>query len=247
LLIIPAIDLLGGRCVRLLQGDFDHVLTYDDDALQRVQTYISAGAKRVHVIDLDAARDASHDNHVRVQEIVQYTGVEIQVGGGIRTEEHVEAWFDRGVTYVIIGTLAAEDPDEVMRLAAKWPGRIFIAMDVRGGDVATHGWEQSGPISVQDMVATFKDTPIAGYIHTNIERDGTMSGPDADALRRVVEMSSHPLIASGGISSLEDVRAAEAAGAQGAIIGRALFEGEVKLRELINAMRAQPETESSAP
>ena len=246
MIVIPAIDLLGGRCVRLLQGDFDHVMTYDDDALQRVQTYISAGATRVHVIDLDAARDQSHDNHVRVQEIVQYTGVEIQMGGGIRTEAHAQAWFDRGVTYVIVGTIAAERPDEVKGWAALWPGRIYIAMDVRDGAIATHGWEQGGRIASEDMVGTYKDTPIAGFIHTNIERDGTLSGPDADALKRVVELSPHPVIASGGISSLEHVRKAEAAGAWGAIIGRALFEGEVKLRELINALREEG-SEASPP
>jgi phosphoribosylformimino-5-aminoimidazole carboxamide ribotide isomerase len=234
--IIPAIDLLGGRCVRLFKGDFDQVTTYPEEPLQRVQGYCSAGAHRIHVIDLDAARDQSEDNHATVEEIVHYTGVEVQVGGGIRSQEAAQAWFDRGASHVILGTMAVEDPAELERLAGVWPGRVYVAMDVRDGQIATHGWGQSGRTSVEEIIATFADVPLAGFIYTDIERDGTLAGPDTERLSQVVAGSRHPVIASGGISSIEHVRTVEAAGADGAIIGKALFEGELRLREVINSL-----------
>jgi phosphoribosylformimino-5-aminoimidazole carboxamide ribotide isomerase len=158
------------------------------------------------------------------------------VGGGIRSQEAAQAWFDRGASHVILGTMAVEDPAELERLAELWPGRVYVAMDVRDGKIATHGWEQSGRKSVEEIIATFADVPLAGFIYTDIERDGTLAGPDTDRLSQVVAGSRHPVIASGGISSIEHVRTVEAAGADGAIIGKALFEGELRLREVINSL-----------
>ena len=235
--VIPAIDLLGGRCVRLFKGDFEQVTTYEEEPLQRVQGYQSAGASRIHVIDLDAARDQSFTNYQKVEEIVHYTGVEVQVGGGIRNQAMAEQWFDRGASHVIVGTVAAEDPDEVRRWASLWPGRVYVAIDAREGSVATHGWERTGTMSIDDVIGGFTEVPLAGFIYTDIDRDGTLEGPNPEALRKVVEASPHPVIVSGGISNLEHVRAIGETGADGAIIGKALFEGEVRLRDLVNAVR----------
>src|SRR5207245_1796412 len=141
----------------------------------------------------------------------------------------------------ILGTLAVEDPAEVRRLAEMWPGRTYVAMDVRGARVATHGWEQSGPTSVEEMLRAFADVPLAGFIYTDIDRDGTLSGPNTDRLREVVELSRHPVIASGGISTVEHLRGAADAGADAAIIGRALFEGELRLRDVINSLASKGE------
>jgi phosphoribosylformimino-5-aminoimidazole carboxamide ribotide isomerase len=230
-------DLLGGRGVRLLRGDYDHVMVYENEPLQRVQSWQSAGATRIHVIDLDAARDGGKDNHARVEEIVHYTGVEVEVGGGVRDEAAAEEWFACGASHVIFGTLAVENPDEVNRIAAKYPGRIYVAMDVREGQVATHGWEKSGRLSVEEMHKVFVGAPLAGYIYTDIERDGTMTGPDPAGMKQVTGLSSHPVIVSGGICEVDHLRAAASVGAAGAIVGRALYEGQLLLRDAIAAIK----------
>jgi phosphoribosylformimino-5-aminoimidazole carboxamide ribotide isomerase len=237
MLVIPAMDLLGGRGVRLLRGDYDHVMVYENEPLQRVQSWQSAGATRIHVIDLDAARDGGNHNHARVEEIVHYTGVEVEVGGGIRDEAAAEEWFARGANYVIFGTLAVENPDEVIRIASKYPGRIYVALDVRDGQVATHGWEQSGRRSLKEMHQAYAGAPLAGYIYTDIDRDGTMTGPDPAGMQQVTTLSTHPVIVSGGISAVEHLRAAAAAGAAGAIVGRALYEGQLLLRDAIAVIK----------
>jgi phosphoribosylformimino-5-aminoimidazole carboxamide ribotide isomerase len=149
-----------------------------------------------------------------------------------------ELWFERGASYIIFGTLAVENPDEVRRLANLWPDRVYIAIDARAGQVATHGWEQTGSISVLDHIQSFSDAPLAGFIYTDIERDGTLLGPDPEGLHSVVaRAASRSVIVSGGVSSLDHVRSIEQAGANGAIIGKALFEGEVRLRDLVNAIK----------
>ena len=236
--VIPAIDLLGGRCVRLLQGDFERATVYSDAPVELVRGFAAAGATRVHVVDLDAARDGAADNAAQVEAVVAATGLEVQVAGGIRDIERARAWFERGAGFVVIGTLAAEDPAAAAAIAESWPGRAYVALDMRGAEVSTHGWTRTGGPSLEALLQALEAAPLAGYVYTDIERDGAMSGGNADGLRRVRGLTSHQVILSGGVTSVEDLRRARDGGADGAIVGRALYEGRLDLGEAIAAMSA---------
>jgi phosphoribosylformimino-5-aminoimidazole carboxamide ribotide isomerase len=232
--VIPSIDLLDGQCVRLLKGDFDKVTAYSDDPLAVVERFMAAGATRIHVVDLDAARDAAGDNRRIVKSIVTRADIEVEVAGGVRGAGDIAAWQELGVAQVVIGTLAAEQPGELQRLATEWPDTILVALDARGDKIATHGWLGAGGRTVREMLELFEGTPVAGFVYTDIERDGTMQGPDLEGLRRLTAQSAHPVILSGGVSSLNDLRQAEAGGAWGAIVGRALYEGKLDLAAAIS-------------
>ncbi|MFY9615998.1 MAG: 1-(5-phosphoribosyl)-5-[(5-phosphoribosylamino)methylideneamino] imidazole-4-carboxamide isomerase [Candidatus Dormiibacterota bacterium] len=237
--VIPAIDLLDGKCVRLLKGDFDHVTEYSDDPMAVVADFTLAGATRIHVVDLDAARDAPGDNRRIIKSIVSRADVEVEVAGGIRGAAEVQGWKEHGVGSVVIGTLAAEQPGELQRLAMRWPGFIHVALDARGELIATHGWQGRGGHTVNEMLELYEATPLAGFIYTDIERDGTMGGPDVEGLRHLVAASAHPVILSGGFSSIDDLEQARAGGAWGAIVGRAVYEGELDLGAAIAAVSAE--------
>jgi phosphoribosylformimino-5-aminoimidazole carboxamide ribotide isomerase len=237
--VIPAIDLLDGKCVSLYQGDYDKVTVYSDDPLALIADFAAAGARRIHVVDLDAASDAPGDNRRGVQTIVSRADIEVQVAGGIRGAADIEDWLGRGVGYVVVGTLAAEQPGELQRLADQWPRRIYVALDSRGGELATHGWKASGGVTVKEMLDLFEAVPLAGFVYTDIERDGTLAGPDVEGLRRLTELSAHPVILSGGVTTIDDLRLAADGGAAGAIVGRALYEGKLDL-SLAVAELAEP-------
>ena len=234
--MIPAVDLLDGKCVRLVKGDFDQVTVYSDDPMAVVRGFMDAGATRIHVVDLDAARDAPGDNRRIVSSIVTRADIEVEVAGGIRGAADVRVWKELGVGQVVLGTLAAERPGEVQRLASEWPGLILVALDARGDRIATHGWQGAGGRTIREMLELFEGTPLAGFIYTDIERDGTMAGPDVEGLRAMTAESAHPVILSGGVTSIEDLRLAEAGGAWGAIVGRAVYEGQLDLAAAIAAV-----------
>jgi phosphoribosylformimino-5-aminoimidazole carboxamide ribotide isomerase len=239
--VIPALDLLDGKCVRLRRGDYEEVTVYSDQPIEVVARFVEAGAHRVHVVDLDAARDRPGSNQRVIQEVVRTFDVEVQVAGGIRAAADVETWLDGGADYVVVGTMAAETPGEAQRLADAWPGRMYVALDTRGDLLATHGWRETGEATVGEMLDLFEAVRLAGFVYTDIARDGTMAGPDLDGLRRITAVSAHPVILSGGMSSHEDLRLAATAGAAGVILGRAMYEETINLGAALSEFATPPE------
>ncbi len=234
MLVIPAVDLLEGRCVRLLRGDYEKATEYSDDPVSVARQFARGGARRLHVVDLDAARDGVGNREV-VEAIVRETGVEVEVAGGVRSEEDAARWFDAGAAAVVIGTLAAEEPGSAVELAAAHPGRVCVALDMRGDTISTHGWEKGGGESMEELLAALEEAPLERLIYTDISRDGALQGPNFDGLADLMKITRHAVVLSGGVSSMEDVRRANASGAAGVILGRALYEGKISLREALAA------------
>jgi phosphoribosylformimino-5-aminoimidazole carboxamide ribotide isomerase len=232
MLVIPAIDVLGGKCVRLVRGDYAHPTVYSDDPIDVVDSFAGAGAKRIHVVDLDAARGEG-ENHSLIQSIARRTDVEVQVAGGIRTEIQVDKLLEAGAYTVVMGTAAVREPRLLERCARKHSRRILAALDVRGGLPSVSGWTESEPLQVGVLLARWDILPLAGVVFTSIERDGTLEGPDLKTLARVSAMTSLPIQYSGGIASIDEIRAVGKAGAAGVIVGKALYEGRVKLEEAL--------------
>jgi len=232
-LVIPALDLRGGRVVRLLKGDFSRETTYSSDPVRRASEYAEAGARRLHVVDLDAAR-RSGDNRELVEGIVARAGLEVQVAGGVRSHEDVERWLDAGAAAVVMGTVAVRDPPTLTAIARARPGRLLAALDVREGRPAVSGWQAVEEVTVAGTLALWARTPLAGVIVTSVDRDGTLSGPDLELLREAIAASPHPVVYSGGIASLHDLRAVAEAGASGALLGKSLLEGRIDLGEALS-------------
>jgi phosphoribosylformimino-5-aminoimidazole carboxamide ribotide isomerase len=227
--LYSAIDLRGGRCVRLYQGDYDAETVYGDDPVAQARAFEAEGAPWVHVVDLDAARTGEPVNRPVIGAICAALDVPVQVGGGIRDMAAARALFDAGASRVVIGTAALEDPDLVRRLAAA--GRaVAVGLDARGDEVATHGWTERSGRTVGEVAAEFAGAGVAALVVTEIGRDGTLAGPDLDGLRRLLAVTDVPVIASGGVGTLDDLRALAAVTEgerrfDGAIVGRALYEG----------------------
>jgi len=231
-LVIPAIDVLGGKCVRLVRGDYANPTVYSDDPMDVVDSFAGAGAARIHVVDLDAARGEG-ENHSLIQSIARRTDIKVQVAGGIRTEAQVDRLLEAGAHAVVMGTAAVREPRLLERCARNHSGRILAALDVRGGLPSVHGWTESEPLQVGVLLARWDVLPLAGVVFTSIERDGTLEGPDLKTLARVNAMTSLPIQYSGGIASIDEIRAVGEAGAAGVIVGKALYEGRVKLEEAL--------------
>ncbi len=234
MLVIPAIDILGGRCVRLYQGDFDQSTTYSDDPAAMTLDFERSGANRVHVVDLDAARSTG-DNRAVIESLIAGTSLTIQVAGGIRSSEQIDAWLAAGATAVVMGTAAVREPDLLAECAHKHAGQVLAALDIRDGKPAVAGWlETEDSVVIADLVARWDSLPLAGLILTATDRDGTMSGPDIDSLTRIRAMSRLPIQYSGGISSMDDIRAVREADAGAVILGRSLYEGAIHLEEALS-------------
>ncbi len=235
MLIIPAIDLKDGRCVRLRQGRMDDETIFSDDPVEIAGRWVDEGARRIHVVDLNGAFAGEPVNARVIHEIAQsYPDVTIQVGGGIRTEETIQTYLDAGVRYVILGTKAVNMPHFVGDMCAEFPGHILVGLDAREGKVATDGWSKLSGHDVIDLVHRYQDDGVEAVIYTDIGRDGMMHGVNIEDTRRLAAAISIPVIASGGIANLEDIRklcSIADAGVQGAITGRALYEGKLILRE----------------
>ncbi len=235
--VIPAIDLQAGRCVRLLRGDFGQASVYSDDPLAVAQAFADAGAWRVHVVDLDASRDASLTNREQVETIIAWGGLAVQVAGGVRSTEAAVQWFGSGAHFVVLGTVVVEDFTAAAEIARRWPARVLFALDSKGGRLATHGWLEAPGPRAEDLLAAIGALPLAGVIFTNVERDGTMEGPDVEGVRLLSARLPQPVYASGGVASIDHLHDLARAGAAGAIIGRALYERRLDLRTAVSALR----------
>ena len=235
MLIIPAIDLKDGRCVRLRQGRMDDETVFSSDPVEVAGRWADEGARRIHVVDLNGAFAGEPMNARVIHEIARnYPDVVIQVGGGIRTEETIQTYLDAGVRYVILGTKAVNMPHFVGDMCAEFPGHILVGLDAKEGKVATDGWSKLSGHDVVDLVQRYQDDGVEAVIYTDIGRDGMMRGVNIEDTRRLAAAISIPVIASGGIASLEDIRklcTIADSGVQGAITGRALYEGQLLLRE----------------
>lgn len=232
MVVIPAIDILGGRCVRLTRGDYENPTIYADDPVEVARRFAAAGAKRVHVVDLDAARGSASNRPV-ITKMLELSGIELQVAGGVRTAETVAGLLEVGAQWVVMATAAVRDPHVFERCAIQHPGRVLAALDVRDNKAAVGGWLDTDPVSIGALVGRWEFLPLAGIIVTSIERDGTMSGPDLQTLARVRKMTKLELEYSGGVTSVEDLHRARAAGADAVILGKALYEGRITLEQAL--------------
>ncbi len=235
MLLIPAIDLKGGRCVRLRQGRMDDETVYSDDPLAVAQRWVDAGTRRLHVVDLDGAASGRPENAEIIRSITErFPDVPVQVGGGIRDDDTIQSYLDDGVTYIIIGTKAVNAPHFVADVCAEFPGRIFIGLDARNGKVATDGWSKLSDHDVVDLAQQFERDGAECIVYTDIERDGMLTGANVEATVQLAQSIKIPVIASGGIHTIDDVRAlSEVAdeGIIGAITGRAIYEGSLDFQE----------------
>ncbi|MHB8471455.1 MAG: 1-(5-phosphoribosyl)-5-[(5-phosphoribosylamino)methylideneamino]imidazole-4-carboxamide isomerase [Gammaproteobacteria bacterium] len=235
MLLIPAIDLKDGKCVRLRQGRMEDETVFSDDPLEVAARWVEAGARRLHLVDLNGAFAGKPVNAAVIRRIAAaYPDLPIQVGGGIRDEETVQAYLDAGVSYVIIGTKAVSTPHFVNDLCMEFPGHVLVGLDARDGKVAIDGWSKLSHHNVVEVAQRFERDGVEAIIYTDIGRDGMMNGPNIEATAELARAITIPVIASGGITRLEDIRAlcdVASEGIMGAVIGRALYEGTVDLAE----------------
>jgi len=233
-LVYPAVDISEGRCVRLLQGRFGTETVYSDDPVKVAIGFCRGGARRLHIVDLDGAKTGHAANRELVLEAVRSSSCPVQAGGGVRSLEDVEEILAAGASRAVLGTVALEDPEEMARACARYGERIAVSLDVRSGELATHGWTVGTGVPLEDALASFKAAGITSFIYTDVGRDGTMAGPNIEGVRRVAELAEVPVIASGGIGTLDELRAVAALrreGVRGAIVGRALYEGKFTIGE----------------
>jgi phosphoribosylformimino-5-aminoimidazole carboxamide ribotide isomerase len=233
MLILPAIDLRGGKCVRLKQGDYSQETVFGDDPAAMARRWVGEGARALHLVDLDGAKEGRPINSTVIRRIVESVDVPCQVGGGLRTEADIEATLDAGVARVVLGTRALDDPAWVRQMAQEYPKRIVLGLDARDGKVATHGWLNTSDESVLDVARQFANWPLYAIVYTDISRDGMLKGPNIDALAELVAAVPVPVIASGGVTTVDNVRALKEKGLFGCIIGRALYERQIDLAAVL--------------
>lgn len=239
MIFFPAIDLKDGQCVRLFQGDMDRVTVFGDDPPGQAKGFADAGAQWLHVVDLNGAVSGRPVNDEAVSGILDMVDIPVQLGGGIRDMQSIDFWLDRGVRRVILGTVAVRDPDLVKQACARHPGRVAVGIDARDGMVAVEGWTELSEITGLDLAKKFEDCGAAAIIYTDIARDGAMDGPNIDATVELANAVSVPVIASGGVSSLDDLEALKDAGAgllEGVISGRALYDGRIDLAAAVGLL-----------
>jgi phosphoribosylformimino-5-aminoimidazole carboxamide ribotide isomerase len=236
---MPAIDLRGGQCVRLRQGHFDEETVFSSDPVAVARRWADEGATYLHVVDLDGAREGRPVNGGSVRRIVTEAGVSCELGGGLREEAHLSEALSWGADRVIVGTRAVDDPDWLEAVCHRFPRRVALAIDARQGKVAADGWARVSTKGALDLARRATRLPLAAIIYTDIGRDGMLAGPNLVAMADMVQAVSVPVIASGGITTLEDVQYLARLGVAGCVIGRALYEGRLKLSEVIEAARGQ--------
>jgi phosphoribosylformimino-5-aminoimidazole carboxamide ribotide isomerase len=240
MILFPAIDLKGGACVRLLRGDMARATTYNPDPADQARAFRDAGFAWLHVVDLDGAFAGRSVNAAAVAAILAAVDLPLQLGGGLRDIAAIEGWLDRGVARVILGTAAVKTPALVREACRAFPGQVAVGIDARAGRVAVEGWAADSEMLAVDLARAFEDAGVAALIHTDIDRDGALQGPNVAATAALARAVAVPVIASGGIASLDDLRALKASGAplDGAISGRALYEGRIDLAEAVTLLGA---------
>jgi phosphoribosylformimino-5-aminoimidazole carboxamide ribotide isomerase len=231
MIAIPAVDLRGGHCVQLVGGDYDREQVRLDDPLAVARDWVQTGFNRLHVVDLDAATGRGANAEV-IRDLLRESPVPVQVGGGVRDESRIERLLEEGATWVVVGTRAVEDEDWRAEMAHHFPGRLIIAADVRERLVVTKGWAETSRLDVVDFMTELRDLPLAGVLVTAVHREGQMQGTDLPLMDDVAEASAWPVFASGGVTSLEDMRALEHRGLAGAVLGMALYTGAIDPRRL---------------
>ncbi len=244
--ILPAIDILGGKCVRLRQGDYNQETVFGDSPLEMARKWVDEGAEILHLVDLDGAKEGKPVNHGIVQEIVQTLSIPCQLGGGIRDEKAVSTLLvDAGLSRAIVGTQALKNPEWFREMATKYPGQMALGIDAKDSMVATEGWLDVSEKSVIDLASEFKDLDLAAVIYTNIANDGMMQGIDDATINDLIQLADMglPVIASGGVTTIEDVIRLKKAsdkhpGLNGAIIGRALYEGTITVRDAVDVAKS---------
>ena len=232
--IIPAIDLVDGKCVRLMQGQYHRQITYHDNPVEQAREFAEAGANWIHIIDLDGARIGEPLNIKVVEDVAkQVSCLKIEIGGGVRDENSISKMLDAGVERVIIGTNAVSDFDWFSKMAKKFSGKLVLGLDARGSKIAIRGWMEDSPQKLCDFAIQAAALPLAAIIYTDIAKDGMMAGPNFERTKAVVDAVDIPVIASGGVTELDDIVKLKQLGVAGAIIGRVLYEGKMNLAEAI--------------
>lgn len=239
MILYPAIDLKDGQAVRLYKGDMDKATVFNDSPAAQARAFQDAGCAWLHLVDLNGAFAGAPVNAAAVEAILAETSVPAQLGGGIRDMATIEMWLGKGIARVILGTVAVEDPDLVRAAAKAFPGQVAVGLDAREGRVATRGWAEETDLMVTDLAKSFEDAGVAAIIYTDIDRDGAMQGPNVEATAALARATTIPVIASGGVSSLDDLRRLKASGAplDGAISGRALYDGAFDLAEALAVLK----------
>ena len=230
MILYPAIDLKDGRCVRLLKGDFAQETVFNDDPADQAARFQAQGFRWLHVVDLNGAAEGRAVNRAGVEAILGAVSIPVQLGGGIRDMAGIEMWLDRGLARVILGTVALRDPPLVRQAARAFPGRIAVGIDARGGRVATQGWLETSDVTAADLARSFEDAGVAAIVYTDIERDGALRGVNVSGTADLARSVGAPVIASGGVAGLDDLRALKkesASGIAGVICGRALYDGKI--------------------
>jgi phosphoribosylformimino-5-aminoimidazole carboxamide ribotide isomerase len=236
--LLPAIDIRGGKAVRLQQGDYARETIYGDDPAEMAERWVREGGDFLHLVDLDGAKEGRPINTDAIRAIVARTGVPCELGGGLRSRESIEEALALGVTRAIIGTEAVRRPEWFAEVAEAFPGRLVLGLDARDGMVATHGWLETSALKVADVVARFEPLPLAAIVFTDIAQDGMLTGPNVAATAGLQGLTRHEVIASGGIGRVEHVVDLARAGVRSAILGRSLYEGAIRLPELIATLRS---------
>jgi phosphoribosylformimino-5-aminoimidazole carboxamide ribotide isomerase len=236
--IWPAIDLRDGKCVRLRQGDYEQETVFADNPAAVARQFVEEGAEHLHIVDLEGAREGLPINLPSVQEILGAVQIECELGGGIRDEQSVTELFGFGLSRLVIGTSALTDPEWFRQTCRKYPGKLVLGIDARDGRVATDGWMQTSDVNATELARQFSDEPLAAIIYTDIATDGMLRGPNVTAMAVMQEAVDMPVIASGGVTTAEDVAQLAAAGLAGCIIGRALYVGTLKLEDALRAAQS---------
>ncbi len=238
MILYPAIDLKDGQAVRLYKGEMDQATVFSDNPAAQAKAFEDAGCEWLHLVDLNGAFAGEPVNGAAVEAILADTNVPAQLGGGIRDMATIEAWIEKGIARVILGTVAVENPDLVRQAARAFPGKVAVGLDAREGRVATRGWAEETDLMVTDLAKSFEDAGVAAIIYTDINRDGAMQGPNIEATEALARATSIPVIASGGVSSMKDLIALRDTGViAGAISGRALYDGALDLSEALAALK----------
>jgi phosphoribosylformimino-5-aminoimidazole carboxamide ribotide isomerase len=243
MILFPAIDLKDGACVRLVQGEMEAATVFNTDPAAQARSFVAAGCEWIHVVDLNGAFAGRPVNAQAVAAIVSAAPVPVQLGGGIRDMATISQWLDQGVRRVILGTVALRDPALVKEACRRFPGRIAVGIDARGGRVAVEGWAETSDVTARDLALKFEDAGVAAIIYTDIDRDGLLQGPNVEATAALAQALTTPVIASGGVSSLEDLKAIKArasSGIAGVISGRALYDGRIDLTAALALLRDGP-------